>query len=74
MHTIKVFIAILDFNNKAVMKTNKSTSTVSKVIAASASTKKRIAAVADNLKGKELFSDKVELARRTLSDVKSLPI
>lgn len=56
------------------MKTNKSTSKVFKVIAASESTKERIAVAANELKGKELFANKIESARRTLSDLKSLPI
>lgn len=45
-----------------------------KVISMSKSTKERIAAVAKTIKGKELFPEKVELARKTLSHLKSLPI
>ncbi len=45
-----------------------------KVISMSAKTKEKIGIVANNIRGKELFSDKIELAKRTLSDLKSLPI
>jgi hypothetical protein len=45
-----------------------------KVIAMSKSTKEHIAAVAKTLKGKELFPEKVEQARKTLRHLKSLPI
>lgn len=40
----------------------------------SKSTKERLARVALELKGKELFPKKVELAKKTLSKIKSLPI
>ncbi len=56
------------------MNTKKSTSRNSKVIAMSAKTKKRIADVAKQLNGKDLFVQKVDLAKKTLSDIKSLPI
>lgn len=48
------------------MKTEKPTS--------SASTKEIIAIAVANLKGKELFIKKTELAKRSLSDLKSLPL
>jgi len=47
---------------------------MTKVISMSDTTKEKIKNVADTLKGKELFIDKIELAKRTLSDLKSLPI
>ncbi|WP_291131770.1 hypothetical protein [Flavobacterium sp. UBA7682] len=56
------------------MKTNKTTLKPSMVISMSPKTKERINAVANNLKGKELFTDKIELAKKTLSELKSLPI
>jgi hypothetical protein len=45
-----------------------------KVLSMSKSTKDRIALVAKDIKGKELFSEKIELAKKTLSNLKSLPI
>lgn len=45
-----------------------------KVISMSKSTKERISVVAKDIRGKELFSEKVELAKKTLSNLKSLPI
>ncbi len=46
----------------------------SKVISMSTKTKKKINAIADTLKGKELFTEKIELAKKTLSELKSLPM
>jgi hypothetical protein len=48
--------------------------TANSVISMSKSTKEKIAAVAKTLKGKELFPEKVEHARKTLSNLKSFPI
>ena len=45
-----------------------------KVISMSKSTKERISAAAQDIRGKELFPAKVELAKKTLSGLKSLPI
>ncbi|WP_165366225.1 hypothetical protein [Brumimicrobium glaciale] len=45
-----------------------------KAISMSKATKERLAKVALELKGKELFPQKVEQAKRTLSKIKSLPI
>lgn len=56
------------------MKTIPTTPKTSKVIAMSAKTKEKITTVANNLKGKRLFADKIELAKEALSDLKSLPI
>lgn len=56
------------------MKTISTTLKASKVIATSAVNEEKIASVANQLKGKELFSAKVALAKRTLSELKSLPI
>jgi hypothetical protein len=55
------------------MKTIKPT-LKAKVIATSEVAKEKMTTVANNLKGKELFTDKIELAKRNLSDLKSLPI
>ena len=55
------------------MKTIKPT-LKAKVIATSAVAKEKMTTVAKNLKGKELFTDKIELAKKSLSDLKSLPI
>jgi hypothetical protein len=56
------------------METTKTTVKASKVISMSAKTKEKIATVAASLKGKDLFTDKIELARKTLGELKSLPI
>ncbi|MFH7011956.1 hypothetical protein ACHRV5_08770 [Flavobacterium sp. FlaQc-52] len=56
------------------MKTIKTTLKASKVIVASAATKEKITETANTLKGKELFTDKIELAKKNLTDLKSLPI
>jgi hypothetical protein len=56
------------------MKTKKTTLKASRVITMTAKTKEKIATVAASLKGKELFTDKIELAKKTLSELKSLPI
>ena len=56
------------------METTKTTVKASKIISMSVKTKERIATVAASLKGKNLFTDKIELAKKTLSELKSLPI
>jgi hypothetical protein len=56
------------------MKTIKTPIKASKIIAMSATTKEKIAVIANCIKGKELFVDKIELAKKTLSELKSLPI
>lgn len=56
------------------MKTEKTTVTASKVISMSDKTIEKINTVAASIKGKELFTDKIELAKKTLSELKSLPI
>ena len=45
-----------------------------KVLSMSKDTKERIAGVAQHIKGKELFPEKVALAKKTLGKLKSLPI
>jgi hypothetical protein len=45
-----------------------------KVLPMSKSTKEKIASIAKDIKGKELFPEKVDLAKKTLSKLKSLPI
>ena len=59
---------------KDKLKTTKTTVKASKVISMSAKTKEKIATVAASLKGIELFTPKIELAKKTLSELKSLPI
>ena len=44
------------------------------IISMSKSTKERISTIAKDIKGKELFPEKLDLAKRTLSKLKSLPI
>ena len=56
------------------MKTTKTTLKAASVISMSDKTKEKIATVAASLKGKELFTAKIELAKKTLSELKSLPI
>lgn len=45
-----------------------------KVLSMSKATKERISSIAKELKGKELFPEKIELAKKTLSKIKTLPI
>lgn len=45
-----------------------------KVLPMSKATKSKISGIAKNIKGKELFPEKVDLAKRTLGRLKSLPI
>ncbi|MDC8003557.1 hypothetical protein POV27_05810 [Aureisphaera galaxeae] len=56
------------------MKRKKQLLKAKKVLSMSKSTKGRIATVAKEIKGKELFADKVDLAKKSLSNLKSLPI
>lgn len=56
------------------MKTIKKTQKDSTIIKQSASSKARIAAAAFVREGKDFFPKKVELAKKSLSNVKSLPI
>ena len=44
----------------------------SKIIPMSKATKKRLSIVAKDIEGKELFPDKIALAKKTLSNLKSL--
>jgi len=44
------------------------------VLSMSKATKERLSSIAKDIKGKELFPEKVDLAKRTLSKLKSLPI
>ncbi len=64
----------MNTNTQTIMETTKTTVKASKVISMSAKTKERITTVAASLKGKVLFADKIELAKKTLSELKSLPI
>ncbi|MFZ1789180.1 MAG: hypothetical protein WAT92_12735 [Saprospiraceae bacterium] len=47
---------------------------VPKILSMSKTIKDRISSVAKDIKGKELFPEIVELAKRTLGKLKSLPI
>lgn len=46
----------------------------SRVIQMSEQTKSKLTAVANKLKGRELFAHKIELAKKSLAGLKSLPI
>lgn len=56
------------------MERKKQVLKASKVLPMSKKTKDKIYYIAKNIKVKELFPDKVELAKNTLSELKSLPI
>lgn len=56
------------------MKQEKQILKAAKITSIPEKTQERIAAVAKDIQGKELFSAKVELAKKTLSNLKSLPI
>ena len=56
-----------------VMKNEEKISFDVKVIPMSKATKKRLSEVAEEIKGKKLFPEKIEFAKKTLEDVK-LPI
>ncbi|MDO5969700.1 hypothetical protein Q4Q35_07760 [Flavivirga aquimarina] len=45
-----------------------------RVLSMSKTTKERISSIAKDIKGKELFPEKIELAKKTLSKIKTLPI
>ncbi|GAA3654272.1 hypothetical protein [Flavivirga jejuensis] len=45
-----------------------------KVVSMSKTAKERISAIAKDIKGKELFPEKTYLAKKTLSNIKTLPI
>ncbi len=55
-----------------VKNSNKKGSTL--IIETPAAAKKKVSAVAVKVRGKRLFQDKVEAARKTLNGLKSLPI
>lgn len=57
-----------------IMKQKKQILKASKVLSMSQKTKERISIIAKNIKGKELFPKKIALAKKTLSNLKSLPI
>lgn len=56
------------------MGQDKKTVKKANIISMSKATKKKIAEVADEINGKNLFTDKIELAKKTLQNLKSLPI
>ncbi len=56
------------------MKRKKQILKATKVLSMSKGTKERLALVKKDLKGKDLFPEKVSLAKRTLSKLKTLPI
>ncbi|MFT5823989.1 MAG: hypothetical protein ACI8ZM_005255 [Crocinitomix sp.] len=57
-----------------LMEQKKQILKASKVLAMSKSTKEKIARVAKDIQGKELFPEKINLAKKTLSKIKSLPV
>jgi hypothetical protein len=56
------------------MKKSKTPLKASEVIAITEKTKLKLSAIADKLKDKVLFADKIELSKKSLSNVTSLPI
>lgn len=56
------------------MKTSYNTAKESTVIAMSSATKAKIATIAKNLQGQELFQAKKAAARKIVTEVKNLPI
>lgn len=63
-----------DILNKLKMERKRKILKAHKVISISKKTKSRISIIAENIKGKDLFPEKVNAAKRTLSKLKSLPI
>ncbi|MNQ83644.1 hypothetical protein SAMN05444397_101800 [Flavobacterium aquidurense] len=45
-----------------------------KIISMSTATKKKISKVAEEINGRNLFTEKIELAQKTLENLKALPI
>tara|TARA_B100000767_G_scaffold27408_1_gene23865 strand:+ start:19035 stop:19205 length:171 start_codon:yes stop_codon:yes gene_type:complete len=45
-----------------------------KTLSMSSKTKEKISVIANNIKGKEFFPEKIALAKKTLSNLKTLPI
>ncbi|RKR05781.1 hypothetical protein C8C83_5131 [Flavobacterium sp. 90] len=45
-----------------------------KIIAMSSETKEKLSEVAREINGRNLFTEKIELAKKTLEHIKSLPI
>jgi len=45
-----------------------------KIISMSTATKKKISKVAEEINGRNLFTEKIELAKKTLENLKALPI
>ena len=56
------------------MKTTTKISNQSRVIPLTPKAKERMSVVAENIKGKELFPEKIESAKKILKKIKSLPI
>lgn len=57
-----------------VMEKDKKMENTTNIISMSNATKKKISKVADEINGKNLFTEKIELAKKTLQNLKSLPI
>ena len=57
-----------------IMENSKSFPKASKVIQMSEETRLKLSVIAEKLKGRELFADKIEAAKKSLKDIKSLPI
>lgn len=60
--------------NKVIMKKDNKTLKEVNIIAMSSETKEKISQVAREINGRNLFTEKTELAKKTLEHVKSLPI
>lgn len=69
-----VFFFQKEHRKQIKMERKKQILKATKVLSMSKATKERISSIAKDIKGKELFPEKVDLAKRTLSKLKSLPI
>lgn len=56
------------------MKKDKKIEQTTNIISMSNATKKKISEAAHEINGKNLFTEKIELAKKTLENLKSLPI
>jgi hypothetical protein len=68
------FVCINNQLNKVVMGKENKTLKEANIISMSSETKKRISEVANEINGRNLFTEKIELAKKTLEHIKSLPI
>jgi uncharacterized protein YnzC (UPF0291/DUF896 family) len=69
-----VFFLRKEYLEQIKMERKKQLLKATKVLSMSKTTKERISDIAKDIKGKELFPEKVALAKRTLSKLKFLPV